>query len=198
VETFGTEKRGGYGEIMKLIKELLRIYKIPLLVSITLGVVIVALAVLKNPMDILAVFLASAIGTVFLDLDYFIYAYVTDVGKDFSKTLRGYIKYRDFSNAFSYIWYHREDIKEKTLESVLFQVVIGAFSVFMIFAPLNYFIKALILSIYVNSLYRLAERYFKGNIDGWFWVLKEKPSKKEVKIYLIASTLIFLVAIQFL
>jgi len=183
---------------MKLTKELLRIYKIPFLISITLGVVIVALSVLKNPVDIVAVFLASTVGTVFLDLDYFIYAYATDVEKDFSKTLRGYIKYRDFSNAFSYIYYHHENIKDKTLQSVLFQVVVGAFSVFLIFSPLNSFIKALVLSIYVNSLYRLAERYFKGSVDDWFWVLKEKPSKKEVKTYLIVSTLVFLIAIQFL
>jgi len=183
---------------MKLTKELLRIYKIPLLTSMTLGVVIVALAVLRNPIDIIAVFLASVVGTVFLDLDYFIYAYATDTEKDFSKTLRGYIKYRDFSNAFSYIYYHHEDIKDKTLQSVLFQIVVGAFSIFVIFAPLNSFIKALVLSIYVNSLYRLAERYFKGSATDWFWVLKEEPSKKEVKTYLIISTLIFLIAIQFL
>jgi len=74
----------------------------------------------------------------------------------------------------------------------------GAFSIFMIFAPLNYFIKTLVISIYVNSLYRLAEKYFEEGTNDWFWVLKEKPSRKGVRAYLIVSALFFLVAIQFL
>jgi len=85
VETFGTEKRVDYGEMMKLIKELLRIYKIPLLVSITLGVVIVDPSRPKKPNGHTCGILGKCNWNRFLDLDYFIYAYVTDVGKDFQK-----------------------------------------------------------------------------------------------------------------
>lgn len=183
---------------MKLLKKLTEVYKIPLLVSLTVFVIILALATLKNPIIILSTFLGALLGTFFLDLDYIIYAYFTDTDKDFSQTLKGYFKHKDYANAVSHIYYHREDLKEKTLHSVLFQVVIAGFALFMIFAPLNFFAKALVISTYVNSLYRLAEKYFKDEAEDWFWVLKDKPSRKQIKIYLMLNVVFFLITIQFL
>lgn len=183
---------------MKTLKKVVGLYKIPLLVSLTLFVVFMALTVLRDPVDIISAFLGIFLGTFVLDLDYFIYAYVTDPDKDFSKTLKGYFDHRDFSNAVSYIYYHREDIKEKTLQSVLFQVVAGTLTFFSVLTPLNYFAKTLILSAYVNSLYRLAEQHFADKELDWFWVLKERPSKKGVRIYLIINILVLLITLQLL
>ncbi len=183
---------------MKLIKKLIEIYKIPVLVSITFFVAFAAIKTLRAPVDISLAFLGSFLGTFFLDLDYILYAYFTDSSKDFSRTLRGYFKHGDYTNAIAYAYYHRSDVKEKTLQSVLFQVVVGALSIFMIFAPINYFAKTFIISIYVNSLYRLAESYFKNDTSDWFWMLKEKPTKNGVKVYLIISVIILLIGLQFL
>lgn len=183
---------------MKTIKKILSLYKIPLLVSLTLFIVLTALMVLKDPFDISLAFLGCLLGTVFLDLDYIIYAYFTDMEKDFSRTLRGFIKHKDFENALSHIYYHHGDIKEKTLQSVLFQIVMGGFSLFMVFAPINLFAKSIIISIYVNSIYRLAERFYKEDINDWFWLLKEKPSRKGVSIYLVINIIYLFIILQFL
>ncbi|MBD3365800.1 hypothetical protein GF360_00450 [candidate division WWE3 bacterium] len=182
----------------KLLGKIFKIYKLPLLVSLTVFIVITALAVLKEPLEIGVVFLGSLLGTFFLDLDYIIYAYFTDMSTDFSRTLRGFFKHNDYSNAVSYIYYNKDKVKEKTLQSILFQIVIGAFSIFMVFSPINYFAKAVVISVYVNSLYRLAERYAKHDTNDWFWMLKDKPSEKNVKIYLAVHVITFLVVIQFL
>ena len=183
---------------MNVTKKILNFYKIPLLVSITLFIVILGLTGLREPVDIGLVFLGCLLGTFFLDLDYIIYAYFTDPDKGFSQTLKGYFKHNDYTHAIAHIYYHQDDVKEKTLQSVLFQIIIGGFGIFMIFAPINFFARSIVLSIYVNSLYRLAHKHFSHKADDWFWLLKEKPSKQGVKIYLIINALLFLIAIQFL
>lgn len=185
---------------MKALKRLVELYKIPVLVSLTLFIVFLALTVLRDPVNIVLTLFGALAGTFTLDLDYFIYAYFTDPSTDFAQTLRGYFKHKDYTNAISYIYYHREDIKEKTLQSAMFQIVIGALSFFMVFAPINFFAKALIISTYVNSLYRLAEMFFENpeKAKSWFWMLKEKPSPKGVKVYLAVNVIALLIILQFL
>ncbi len=183
---------------MKLIKKIFEIYKVPLLVSLTLFIALMALLVMRDPVNIFLAILGCFMGAFILDLDYIIYAYFTDPEKTFSETLRGYIKHGDYPNVFSYIYYHRDDVEEKTLQSVLFQVVLAGLTFFIVFAPLSVFAKALILSTYANSLYRLAELLARGNYKEWFWVLKEKPSERGVKLYIGASLILLLIVLQFL
>lgn len=185
---------------MKLLKKIWSLYKIQLLLSLTLFITLLALIGVKHPLDIAQIFLGCLIGTFILDLDYIIYAFFTDPNKDFSITLKGYLKHKDFVNALSYIFYHKNEVKEKTLHSVLFQVVLCGLTFFLVFAPLNLFTKALIITGFGNSLYRMAEAYHseEDQVYEWFWMLKETPSSKSVKIYLLVMSLVFAVLIQFL
>lgn len=183
---------------MKLTKKIFEFYKLPLLVSLTLFIILMAMINPREPLQIIMILLGCLLGTFFLDLDYIIYAYFTDKDKAFSQTLRRYLKHKDFGNALAHVYFHQTDVKEKTLHSVLFQVVSGALALFMIFAPINLFAKSIVISIYLNSLYRLAYQYYTGETKDWFWALKEKPSKEGVKIFLIINVVLFLIAIQFL
>jgi hypothetical protein len=183
---------------METIKKIINFYKIPLLVSLTTFIAIMAMLLIKDPIDIISVALACLLGTFVMDLDYIMYAYFTDPIEDFSHTLKGYIKHGDYPNAISYVYYHRDEVKEKTLQSVLFQVVLAALTFFMIFAPLNLFTRTIVIATFANSLYRLAERLAEEKHDDWFWMLKVPPSKKSAKIYLAINVLILLIVIQFL
>lgn len=183
---------------MQLIKKIFGIYKVQLLASLTLFVVLLALIGIRSPISIGEAFLGCLLGTFVLDLDYIIYAFFTDPGEDFSLTLKSYLKHKDYINAFSYIFYHKDDVREKTLHSVLFQVILGALTFFMILSPLNLFTKTLIVSTYANSLYRISESYVEDRALDWFWLLKEAPSKKGVKAYIIINVLALLVILQFM
>lgn len=185
---------------MKLVKKIWSIYKIQLLLSLTLFIALLALTKTNFALDIAQIFLGCLVGTFILDLDYVIYAFFTDPNKDFSVTLKGYFRHKDFANALSYIFYHKNEVKEKTLHSALFQVVLCGLTFFLVFAPLNLFTKALIITGFGNSLYRMAEAYHseEDQVYEWFWMLKEKPSLKGVKVYLLMMTLAFAVLIQFL
>src|SRR3989344_334935 len=167
--------------------KVLSIYKVQLLLSLTLSIVLMALRVEKNAFNIAQIFLGAFFGTFLLDLDYFIHAYFVDPAADFSRTLASYVKHRDMKSAFAFIYYHRHDIKEKTLNSALFQVAIGAGSIFVVSSNSSLFVKSLVISAYVNSMYRLAGLYFeKNDTSEWFWALKKSLKGNALFAYFVA------------
>jgi hypothetical protein len=169
-------------------KTFITTYKMQLLISITLFVTIVALAVLKEPLEIGLVFFGCILGTFILDLDYLIYAHFMEPHKNFSKTLLTFIKHKDFSNALNYISFNKTDVKDKTLHSALFQVILALFSIFVVSSNVTYLIKALVLSILCNSIYKLIEAHYANQVDDWFWAFKATPNKKSTLTY---GTIIF-------
>lgn len=126
------------------------------------------------------------LGTFFLDLEYFLYAYIFEPQADFSRTLLGFLKHGDILNAFSYLNYHKEEVKEKSMNSGVFQIVLAFLSISIVMATTLVFVKALTLSIFANSIYKFAENYYKGTLDDWFWALKKTPNKPALFVYTIA------------
>jgi len=179
-----------------MIKKSLLFYRIPLLISITLAIVLIALKVIRDPFGIAMVVVGSVFGSFALDLDYFVYAYFIEPKKDFSRTLSTFVKHRDFGNALVYVNTHKNDIEEKTLDSAIFQIVLVFLGIFVIFSNVSYFIKIAVLSTYANSIYRLVEAYFHNRTDSWFWALKDKPTKKGTVVYLIVLVIIFLYCVS--
>lgn len=180
-----------------MLSKVINIYKLPLLISITLSVILLALSVAREPEQIAAIVFGAILGTFLLDLDYYIHAYFFDKENEFSANLKSFIKDKDYLNALNYIQHNKHLLREKTLNSVIFQVAIAVLGYFVIASHGHIFIQAFILSAYVNSLYRYAELYFtKQDPSLWFWVLKDKPTPEGLKIYGMAliATLIFLLA----
>jgi hypothetical protein len=171
-------------------------YKIPLLLSVTLAVVILGLSVVRTPVSIILVFLGSLLGTFILDLDYIIYAYFLEPNTDFSRTLTTYIKHRDFANAASFIEYHKHEVEDKTLHSILFQIVLAASVIFVVSASDNMFIVSLVLSSYVSTIYTLVREYLANGATDWFWSLKNPPTKSGVSVYVLVLLLILVYALS--
>jgi len=170
--------------MVAMVKKLLDLYKFPLLLAIFVSVAILALTVQKNPVQITLVVLGALIGSFFLDLDYIIHAYFLEPTGEFSKSVQGYIHHKDFKGLASYIYYHKNDLKEKTLNSAIFQLVLGGASILVVSSTASNFAKALVISAFVNSMYRLAEQHLEfKNSDDWFWAFKNKPDKKGLVMY---------------
>lgn len=164
--------------------KLSKIYKLPLLISITLGVIILAVTVQREPLNIAMIFLGTVLGTFLLDLDYFLYAYFIEPESDFSKDIRAFTKHGDILNLMMHIHYHKNDIKEKTLNSALFQVVLIFVTYFAVIAAPTLIIRTLILSTFVNSIYRMAEAYNEdASLKDWFWVINRRPTKEGIMLY---------------
>lgn len=167
-----------------MFRKVFDLYKFPLLLAVFVSIAILALTVQKDPIQIALVILGAAAGSFFLDIDYIIHAYFLDPQSEFSKSVQGYGHHKDFSGLANYIYYHKNDLKEKTLNSAIFQLVLGGASILVVSSTAGNFAKALVISAFVNSMYRLAEQHFEyKNSDDWFWAFKTKPDKKGLVIY---------------
>jgi len=172
-------------------KSAISLYKIPLLLSLTVATAFVALTVTKDPIIIGIIVFLCILGTFVLDLDYFIHTYFIEPEKSFSKNLRTFVKHKDLTNVIKHILLHQDEIEDKTLNSALFQITLALFSIFVMYSDVYYPIKAFILSILANSIYRSLEICLTKDTTLWFWSFKRAPDKKGAIIYTIVITLIF-------
>ena len=151
--------------------------RIPFLLSISLGVVILSTNFRGDVFQIALLFLGCILGMFLLDLDYFLQAYILEPEENFSKLLRDYIKSKDYLGAFNYIIYHADEVQNKTLNSAIFQFGLLFFSLFIVRSDLSIFFKSLILSTQLNTIFRFFYFYFQGHGRDWFWILKNEPNK---------------------
>lgn len=182
--------------LLVMFKKLWNFYKIPLLISLTLAIVLIGIKVEREVLGITLIVLGSLIGTFFLDLDYFIWAFFLEPASDFSKTLAAYTKHADFINIVNHIYYHKNELQEKTLNSVFFQIVLAAMSVVAVSTTHYNLVKALVLSIFANSIYRMLECYFEGRTNEWFWALKNKPGRSGVILYGIVLIVVLIFSVR--
>jgi hypothetical protein len=180
-----------------MLKKLFSFYKVPLLISLVLVVVLIALNPSKPIFYFAQIFFGAFLGTFFLDIEFFLYAYLFEPEADFSKTLLGFTKHGDLGNAFLYINYHKDEIKEKSVNSGIFQIVMAFVCISVVFATTYVFMKALVLSIFANSTYRFAECYYKGRVEEWFWAFKKTPGKQTLFLYAVALIGVLVLCLYF-
>ena len=178
-----------------MLKKICEVYKTQLFVSLTLSIVLVATSVLRTPLSIFLTFTGAMIGTFILDLDYIIYAYFLEPEKGFSKSLRGFIEHRDYSGAIHHIYYNRSEVKDKALNSFMFQIFLAGAVLFAVSATSSLLVKALIISIYANSIYKMVDYYFDGRSGEWFWALKKTPNENGILTYSIILVLVLVYCI---
>jgi hypothetical protein len=152
-------------------------YRIPFILSISLGVVILSTNFKGTYFDIALICIGVILGMFFLDLDYFLNAYILEPEDNFSKLLRDYVRSKDISGALNYIIYHADEVENKTLNSAVFQFSMMFFAIFIVRSDLSIFFKALVLSTQLNTIFRFFYFYFQGHGKDWFWILKNEPSK---------------------
>jgi len=162
---------------------LFRYYRLQIVISLSLMVVLISQVYRNGYLELLLIVFGCLLGTFFLDLDYFINAYLIDSETEFAKLLKDYVKNKDFLGAFNYTIYHANEIKNKTLNSAIFQVCMAIFSLYLVRNPVSTFYKALVISILLNSIYRFFYFYIQNEHQDWFWVLKETPGKIFIGIY---------------
>ncbi len=181
-----------------MIKKILTYYKLPLLISVTLTITILAVAVVRKALGITEVVLGCFLGTFVLDSEYLMYSYILEPKSEFAKTVFGYIKYKDYKNLIEFINQHKDEVKDKALNSALFQAIIVPMAIFAVYASTSLFIKAFILSTLANSIYKLIEVYFEGKTDDWFWAIRSRPKKEGVILYVIALIIVLVVCLNIL
>lgn len=172
-------------------KRLFLIYKTPLLISLTLAIVFIAVRLETNILEIVFLVIGALLGTFLLDAEYFIYSFILEPTKPFSQNFANFIRAKDISNALIYGHYNKTDIEDKILNSALFQVVLAGLVIVAVSSDVSTLVMAFLLSGYVNSIYRLLELYYTGNVNDWFWALKNKPNKTQINIFCAILIIVF-------
>jgi hypothetical protein len=175
-----------------VIKKIFVYYKLPLLISATLTITLLALGVIRNPISITEVIVGCFLGTFILDLEYVMYAYILEPNAEFSKSVFGYIKSKDFGGLIGFVNTHKDEVKDKSLNSALFQAILVPIAIFAVYASQSLVIKALILSTLANSIYKLIESFFEGTSAQWFWAIKMKPTKTGVTGFIVVLVLVLI------
>jgi len=168
-----------------MIKKIITYYKLPILISATLGIMVAAIGVAKKPLEIFEILSGVLIGTFVLDVEYILYSYMFEPTSNFAVSIFGYIKNKDIGGLIAFINEHKDDVKEKSLNSALFQMVLAPIALFVSYSTKSYFAKTFVLSMIANSIYRLIECYFEGDIKEWFWALKVTPKKSSVLLFIV-------------
>jgi hypothetical protein len=168
-----------------MIKKIFTYYKLPLLISATLGIIVAAMGVVKKPLEIIEIISGVLMGTFILDVEYILYSYMFEPNSNFAVSVFGYIKSKDIGGLIAFINEHRDDIKEKSLNSALFQIILAPIVLFVSYSTKSYFAKTFVLSMFAISIYRLIECYFEGDIKEWFWALKVTPKKSSILLFII-------------
>lgn len=179
-----------------MVKKIISIYKVQLLLSITLSIVLLAIGVVRNPFEIVSTILGCIIGTFVLDSEYLLFAYMFDPESSYSKDIRGYVEYKDYKGLIDYIQSHKNSLKDKSLNSAIFQVILVPISILAVYTATSYFIKAFVLSVLASSIYKIIETYFEGDLEEWFWAIKSKPNKDGFVAYTLALVVVLIFCIS--
>jgi hypothetical protein len=181
-----------------MIRAFFSLYKIPLILAIVLAIILVSFTVETRLSYIVMITIGTLLGALIMDLDYFIHAYVVETDSDFSRTLRAYVDHRDFRGALNFVNVQKDKVKEKTLNSGLFQMCLIALLFLVFYSEAHIIIKALILSMYANSIYKFAENfYLHQTFSDWFWFLRGTPQKQWISVYTIGLVFMLLYFIYY-
>lgn len=165
-----------------------------------------AVVVLRGKIDtnLLWIWLGVFVGTFLLDIDHFIYWFVTHPEKEDSK-LAGVI-WRTKGNRGFEEFYHllkncHSSHDRLIFHSVVFQTVLLLLAFYVLSSGGNLFASAFILAMNLHLLKDEWQDYFRSpaRLSNWlFWQVRGINTEKYLDFYLTAASLIFLLLTVFI
>ena len=178
---------------------LLKKYSINLVICMSLTVVITALRVEKNILEVSLTFLSTLLGMLFLDVDYFLQAYWNDPDSAFSKGLKELVAQRNLKGSLNYMSMHKAELSKRLVHSAIFQVLLLCSGLMLMSASENIVGIAFVLSALFNLIYRMYEELEdRHSTAAWFWFLKSAPNSTLQKIYLVILSILSLSLLIFI
>lgn len=172
-------------------------YKIPVLISIVISLVILVLGILFNgvasPWVGVLVFVGAILGALMMDLEFILYAYIIEPNSPASLSIKTFVRANGFGGYVRYLNENEYSFTELPLRSVLFQVLLMIFAYYVVITGGHYFGVALILSMLATIFYmQIIELNKLGNLDRWFWLYNGDVNRDQSIAYLCGLGLAFL------
>ncbi|MFH1960709.1 MAG: hypothetical protein ABIJ38_00565 [Patescibacteria group bacterium] len=184
--------------IVMLLKQLFKRHSLNLLLALVLFILILALRLETHPISMIWIFAGCISGSFLLDLDYYLFAFLVEPSHHFSIRVKEFFHQKNFLGMVAYVGTHTDSLPRLTLHSALFQVILAVVVLYVLTSSASLFGQAFVLSGFLSSIYKMLDQHFKTkNVDSWFWILKEKPTKRFIKIYLASLVIIFFYSLTF-
>lgn len=181
-----------------LIKQIFDKYTLNLLLSFVLAVVVLALRLETNPINMAWILLGCILGSFLLDLDYYLFAFLVEPSHHFSIRVKEFFNQKNLLGMVVFVSTHTDSLSRLTLHSALFQVIMAVVVLYVLTSSSSVFGQAFVLSGFLASIYKISDQYFRTkNVDNWFWILKEKPTKRFLQIYFASLVIVFVYSLTF-
>jgi len=148
-----------------------------------------------NIWGILALFAGTILGTFIIDIDHFIYCFVTRPDEPCSIIAKSQFAKKDFKGAFETVVQSHNQHHQLSFHSAVFIPIWAIFCLFIITSTPSFFAQSLVLAAYLHLLKDIwAEKNTKPeNLKNWlFWQVKTPISLKTQNLYIYASTAAFI------
>ncbi|OGC51154.1 hypothetical protein A2982_03135 [candidate division WWE3 bacterium RIFCSPLOWO2_01_FULL_39_13] len=161
-------------------------YKIPILISLVIGLALVALRRETFWFFALMSFLGSIAGVLFLDLEYIVNSYFIDPMSESAVRIKELIGSKNIKGFISYINDAEDTFGEGTVRSILFQIILIVFTFYVITTRSWVFVQGMVLSMSACLLYYQIIEYSRTKtLQRWFWIYNQTPSRTTYSIYLV-------------
>jgi len=144
---------------------------------------------------ILALFAGSIAGTFLIDIDHFIYCFITKPDKPCSQKARAFYNQKNYHQAINTVIASHKEHHQLTFHSAVFIPIWAVFTLFIITSTTSLFAQSLVLASYLHLLKDIWEEELTvpDNLNNWlFWQVKTPVNLITQRYYVFAITIIFL------
>lgn len=174
-------------------------YKIPLLISLVISLALIAFRAESYWLNAIYIFLGGIVGFIFLDMEYLIYAYVIDPMTDIAAEIKSYLAQKNIKEFLRFINENEHTFGEVSIRSMLFQVTLCVFTLYVVTTNSWVFVQSMCLSMLASLIYyQIIEFQRTRTLERWFWIYSGKLSEGFYKAYVFVMFLIFIVQFSFI
>ncbi len=174
-------------------------YKIPILISLATGLVYLALSSDSSPITAILGFVGALLAVLVLDAEYILTAYFIDPQHEKATYIKDMLRGKHFITLADYLTKNEYSFGELSIRSVLFQIVLAVFNLYLVVTNSFSLVTCLCLALMGNILYaQLIELQETGTLERWFWVYDGALTKRVYYTYLSVMALSLALAFYFL
>lgn len=176
--------------------KLLEVYKIYFLISLIVTILLLLGNYNEGWLTIVLIVFGAFFTPFLYELDYLIYVYIVEPESEVSKNISMLLKQKNFIGAFLYAHENSTDFNNTIFRSILMVISIFALAFLIVFSPINFFAKSVVMTFLLTTLYLETTSFLDGTWKAWYsffdWTPKEIAAKAFVGFqYLLYVIFIF-------
>lgn len=176
---------------MELKKEITT-HLIPSIILLTLFIIFFWSQI--SAFDIITLFAGTLIGTFLIDVDHFIFCFITKPNQPCSQKARAFLNEKKYSQAISTVISSHKNHHQLSFHNAVFIPIWAIFTLFVITSTTSLFAQSLCLASYLHLLKDIWQEQLTipQNLNHWlFWQVKTPVNLTHQRYFVFTITAIF-------